>query len=101
MLDDQTAVLEAAQKTDLGSRHINQVLEAARTWNNRLGSEAEQPDALAVLVNRVELKSDGVDVSIRLPIPSAEKSQSQVSEKAAGTHFRWKSHFKTIAGCGE
>ncbi len=87
ILDDQTAVLEAAQKTDLDSHHINQVLEAARTWNNRLGSEAEQPDALAVLVNRVELKSDGMRVSITLPIPSTEKSQSQISEIAITRSF--------------
>jgi hypothetical protein len=90
MLDDQTAVLEAAQKTDMDSRHINQVLEAARTWNNRLGSETEQPDALAVLVNRVELKSDGVNVSIKLPIPGGEKSRSQVSEIAITRSFPMK-----------
>jgi site-specific DNA recombinase len=87
MLDDQTAVLEAAQKTEMDSRQINHVLEAARTWNNRLGSEAEQPNALAVLVNRVELKSGGMDVSIRLPIPAAEKSQSQISEISIARSF--------------
>jgi hypothetical protein len=71
----------------MDSRHINQVLEAARTWNNSLGSEAAQPDALAVLVNRVELKSDGMDVSIKLPIPGTEKSQSQGSEIAITRSF--------------
>ena len=36
MLDDQAAVLEAAQKTDIDSRQIDRVLHAARTWSNRL-----------------------------------------------------------------
>lgn len=84
MLDDQTVVLETA---DLDSGYIKPVLEAARTWNNRLGSEAEQPDAIAVLVNRVELRTDGVDVSIKLPIPGPTKSQSQFSEIAIKRSF--------------
>lgn len=87
MLDDQTAVFEAAQKTDMHSHDINQVLDAARTWNSRLGSEAEQPDTLAVLVNWVELKTDGMDVSIKLPIPGAAKSQSQGSEMVITRSF--------------
>ncbi len=71
----------------MDSRHFNHVLEAARTWNNRLGSEAERPDVLAVFVNRVELKTDGMDVSIKLPIPRTEKSQSQVPEIAITRSF--------------
>jgi superoxide dismutase, Cu-Zn family len=48
---------------------------------------SEQPDALAVLVNWVELKTDGMDVSIKLPIPGAAKSQSQGSEIAITRSF--------------
>jgi site-specific DNA recombinase len=80
MLDDQAAVLEAAQKTDIDSRQIDRVLHAACTWSHRLQSEAEQTAAIAALVDRVELKGDGMGVSIKLPMAGTEKSQTQLSD---------------------
>ena len=85
MLDDQTLVLEAAQKTDIDSRQIDRVLHAASTWSHRLQSEAEQTAALAALVDRVELKCDGMGVSIKLPIADTEKSRAQLPEEIAIT----------------
>jgi site-specific DNA recombinase len=82
MLDDQTLVLEAAQKTDIDSRHIDRVLHAAGTWSRRLQSEIEQTAALAALVDRVELKCDGLGVSIKLPLAGTEKS-AQLSDAVA------------------
>ena len=83
MLGDESAVLEAAQKTDIGSSQIDRVLHAARTWRHRLQSEAEQTSAIDALVDRVELKSDGIRVSIKLPIAAAEKSQAQLPDQIA------------------
>jgi site-specific DNA recombinase len=54
MLGDELAVLEAAQKTDMNSSRIDRVLYAARTWCQRLQSEAERTSAIAALVDRVE-----------------------------------------------
>jgi DNA invertase Pin-like site-specific DNA recombinase len=85
MLDDQSAVLEAAQKTDIDSRRIDRVLQAARTWSQRLQSETEQASAIAALVERVELKSEGMAVSIKLPITGTEKSRTQLSDEVAIT----------------
>ena len=85
MLDDQASVLEAAQKTDIDSRQIDRVLHAARTWSHRLQSEAEQTAAIAALVDRVELKCDGMGVSIKLPIAGTEKSRAQLSDEVAIT----------------
>ena len=65
---DHACVLEAAQKTALYSRHIDLVLHAARVWRQRLQAEAEQAVALATLVDQVILRSNGLDVSIRLPL---------------------------------
>jgi site-specific DNA recombinase len=62
MLDDQALVLEAAQKADIDSR------------------QAERTTALAALVDRVELKNDGMGVSIKLPIAGTEESRSQLSD---------------------
>jgi len=85
MLDDQAAVLEAAQKTDIDSRQIDRVLHAARTWSHRLQSEAEQTAALAALVDQVELKCDGMGVSIKLPLAGTEKSRAQLPDEVAIT----------------
>jgi len=83
MLGDESAVLEAAQKTDIDSSQVDRVLHAARTWRHRLQSEAEQTSAIAALVDRVELKSDGIRVSIKLPLASAEKSRAQLPDLVA------------------
>ena len=83
MLGDESAVLEAVQKTDIGSSHVDRVLHAAQTWRRRLQSEAEQASAIGALVNLVQLKSDGIRVSIKLPIAGAEKSRAQRSDEVA------------------
>jgi DNA invertase Pin-like site-specific DNA recombinase len=81
MLGDESAVLEAAQKTDINSSQVDSVLHAARTWRHRFQSEAEQTSAIGALVDRVELKSDGIRVSIKLPIAGAEKSRAQLPDQ--------------------
>jgi site-specific DNA recombinase len=83
MLGDESAVLEAAQKTEIHSSQVDRVLHAARTWRHYLQSEAEQTSAISVLVDRVELKSDGIRVSIKLPIAGAEKSCAQIPDRIA------------------
>jgi site-specific DNA recombinase len=83
MLDDESAVLEAAQKTEIDSSQVDRVLHAARTWRRRLQSEAEQTSAIAELVDRVELKSDGIRVSIKLAIANAETSRRQLPDQVA------------------
>ena len=83
MLGDESAVLEAAQKTDINSSQVDRVLHAARTWRHRLQSEVEQTSAIGALVDRVELKSHGIRVSIKLPIAGAEKSRAQLPDQAA------------------
>ena len=83
MLEDESSVLEATQKTTYDSGRIEGVLHAARTWRGRLQSEAEQPSAIAALVDRVDLKSDGIKVSIKLPIAGAEKSRAHLPDQVA------------------
>jgi DNA invertase Pin-like site-specific DNA recombinase len=83
MLADESAVFEAAQKTDIDSSQVDRVLHAARTWRQRLRSEAEQTAAIAALVDRVELKSDGIRVSIKLPIAGVVKSGAQLPDQVA------------------
>src|SRR5258707_4109853 len=83
MLGGESVVLEAAQKTDINSSQVDRVLHAARTWRHRVQSEAEQTSAISALVDRVELKTDGIRVSIKLPVASAEKSRAQLPDQVA------------------
>jgi hypothetical protein len=83
MLGDESAVLEAAQKTDIDSSRIDRVLHTARTWCQRLQSEAERTSAIVALVARVELECDRIRVSIKLPIAGAEKSQAELPDTVA------------------
>src|SRR6202158_6422970 len=89
MLGDETAVLEAAQKTDIDFSQVDPALHAARTWRHRLQSEAEQTSAIGALVDRVELKSDGIRVSIKLPIAGAEKSRAQLPDQGSQSQGRF------------
>jgi site-specific DNA recombinase len=83
MLSDESAVLEAAQKTDINSSQVDRVLYAARTWRHRLQSETERTSAIVALVARVELESDRIRVSIKLPIAGTAKSQTQLPDQVA------------------
>jgi site-specific DNA recombinase len=83
ILGDESAVLEAAQKTDITSSQVYRVLHAARTWRQRLQSEAEQTSAIATLVDQVEIKPDGITVSIKLPIAGAEEARAQHPDQVA------------------
>jgi site-specific DNA recombinase len=87
MLDDESSVFEDVQKTTHDSGRIERVLHAARSWSRLLQSEVEQTSAIATLVDRVELKSDGIRVSIKLPIAGAEKSRPQLPDQV--TIARW------------
>src|SRR6202158_3596017 len=89
MLGDESAVLRAAQKTEIDSSQIDRVLHAARTWRHRLQSEAEQTSTIAELVDRVELKSDGIRVSIKLPVAGAEKSRAQLPDQGSQSQGRF------------
>ena len=73
------------QQTELDSGQVEQVLQAARSWRQRLASEAERSVALAALVERVELQSDRMTVSIKLPLAGSEKSPAQLPDQLAIT----------------
>ena len=72
MLDDEFYVLEAAQKTTNDSGRIERVLHATRSWSRLLQSETEQTSAIAALVDRVELKSEGIRISLSCPLQGRE-----------------------------
>ena len=46
--------------------------DAASAWSSRLRSEGEAAGALELLVDRVDLQQDGIQLSIKLPTESFE-----------------------------
>jgi hypothetical protein len=79
MLDDESSVLEAAQQTTHNSARIERV-HAAPSWSRLLQSETEQTSAIATLVDRVELKSEG----IRISDSAAHRRRGKVPASASG-----------------
>ena len=82
MLDDESSVLESAEKPDTDSRQLDRVLQSARSWSRLLQSEVERTAALTAIMDRVELKGEGMSVSIKLPL---EKSRAQLAGEVAMT----------------
>src|SRR5208337_3651918 len=60
-------------QSDWDATQIKSILDAASAWSRRLRSEAEASEALGLLVDRVELREDGIRLSVKLPVGSCEK----------------------------
>jgi site-specific DNA recombinase len=58
----------AHEAVGVGAGDIPAVLEVAGEWRQRLQSEADSAPALKELVNKVMLKTHGIELSINLPL---------------------------------
>jgi site-specific DNA recombinase len=87
MLDDESSILQTVQGPDSDSPRVEVVLQAARSWSRLIQSEAETPAALATLVDRVDLQSDGMRISIRLPLATPETSAAGPPAEVNLTRF--------------
>jgi site-specific DNA recombinase len=72
-LDDRTAILDDIEQSDSSTSHVKSILDAANSWSSRLRSGAETETALELLVDRLELRGDGFQLSVNLPIVSSGK----------------------------
>ena len=68
MLKDRASIAVEVEHLDCDASHVKSIFEAASTWSERLGSEAEAAESLRLLVDRVELTEAGIKISIQLPI---------------------------------
>ena len=73
VLDDRAAILADIEQSASDTSQIKSILDAASAWSSRLRSEAEAAAALELLISRVELRHDGIRLSINLPIGPSEK----------------------------
>ena len=69
LLNDHAAISASACNLGVGAGDIPAVLEAAGEWSRRLQSEADSAAALSGLVDKVNLKPGGIELSINLPLP--------------------------------
>lgn len=70
---DRAAIVTEIEQSGFDASRTKSIIDAASAWSSRLRSEAEATEALGLLVDRVELRQDGIRLSIKLPIGSAEK----------------------------
>jgi site-specific DNA recombinase len=73
VLDDRAAILADIEQAASDTSQIESILDGANAWSSRLRSDTEAAQALELLISRVELRSDGIRLSIDLPIGPSEK----------------------------
>ena len=72
ILEERTAILADIEQSGSDASQTKLILDAASAWSRRLRSEAEAAQALGLLIDRVELRNDGIRLSIKLPIGASE-----------------------------
>jgi site-specific DNA recombinase len=68
LLTDEPAIATAVEEAGVAASQIPSVLETTRAWSRKLQSEPEAALALRTLIERVELRRDGMRLSLRLPL---------------------------------
>jgi site-specific DNA recombinase len=66
ILDDQAAIATAAQEAGASTEEISSVLKAAEVKTGLLDSPSQAPLVVAQLVKRVDLRKDGIELSMNL-----------------------------------
>jgi site-specific DNA recombinase len=74
LLNDRAQISTSAFNLGVGAGEIPAVVETAGEWSRRLQSEADRSAALSELVDKVEMKPGGIELSINLPL-SADGTQ--------------------------
>ena len=72
ILSDRAAIAGAIEELNIDANRLPSIFKVAEAWIQSLRSEAEAASALTRLIERVGLKKDGIQISIKLPISSDE-----------------------------
>ena len=67
MLDDRQLIIAAIEQAPIDSSQTASLLETAAALSAQLSAEAEASSAVAALVDRVELRPDGIRLALKLP----------------------------------
>lgn len=72
MLADRAAIALAVEESGIESNRLAPALKSAAAWVARLQSIGGSAVALAELIERVELSSDGIRLALKVPLPPVE-----------------------------
>ena len=71
MLDDRKLLLEAAEQHELDTTGISALLRIAHERSSRLRAATNLSDELAAMLERVDLRSEYIRLTLKLPLPTA------------------------------
>jgi hypothetical protein len=87
ILGDRVAIAGAIEELNIDASQLPSIFKAAEAWIQSLRSEAEAASVLTRLIEGVGLKQDGIQVSIKLPIPSDEGRDVATPKELALARF--------------
>ena len=87
ILSDRAAIAGAIEELDIDANRLPSIFKVAEAWIQSLLSEAEAASALTRLIERVGLKKDGIQISIKLPISSDEGRDVATPNEPALSRF--------------
>jgi hypothetical protein len=69
ILSDRAGLLEALEKSAIDSPDLSATLESASNFSRRLQNEADAAAALVEMISKVELRDDGISITLRIEVP--------------------------------
>ena len=81
MLADREALAQAVEEAGIDANRTPPTLKSAQGWIERLRSVGEVASVLAKLIERVQLSSEGIKITLKLPIlPNEERDGAAPSD---------------------
>ena len=87
ILSDRAAIAGAIEELNIDANRLPSIFKVAEAWIQSLLSEAEAASALTRLIERVGLKKDGIQISIKLPLSSDEGRDVATPNEPALSRF--------------
>jgi site-specific DNA recombinase len=87
ILSDRAAIALASEEFQIGADQLESTLASARHWAERLGSNSEAASAISQLVERVGISSEGIRLSLKLPLGQVAESGNDTSDSISLQNF--------------
>jgi site-specific DNA recombinase len=71
ILDDRAGIVSEIERPDWSTAQVRSLLDVAKSIGERLRAESSAGEALALVVDRVELRDDGLRLCIKLPVEAS------------------------------
>jgi site-specific DNA recombinase len=87
ILGERAAIAGAIEELDLDGSRLPSIFKVAEACIRRLRSEQEAASALTRLIERVGLTQNGIQISVKMPIPSDEGRDAATPNELALARF--------------